>query len=239
MSTTSTQNQLTDSADALSKLHKMSTTAGVASQQYVAVNSAAVAAALLGVASALTIFSPLLLVIPLAGMIVAVAAWRQIGNSNGTETGKGVAALGLALSLLIGGAVLGKELLDNAHSRADAHQMAFICTQLNDAIKADRYDAAYNLFDINFRSRVSPQQFEAKLRVLQSPRNNGRIHSIIWNGVPPAYEKIEGGNGMLGVIYTAIKFDAGEGRFTFVFRKVSEGWQLMNIMELFPMQSKG
>ena len=57
-----------------------------------AVNTAAVLAALLGVASGLAIFSPLLLVIPGIAVIVSVIAWRQIANSNGTETGKPLAA---------------------------------------------------------------------------------------------------------------------------------------------------
>ena len=85
-------------ADPLSKLHKMSTTAGVASQQYVAVNTTAVVAALLGVASAMAMFSPLLLVIPVATVVVSIVAWRQIANSNGTETGKPLAVLGLVLA---------------------------------------------------------------------------------------------------------------------------------------------
>ena len=110
--------------DPLSTLHKMSTTAGVASQQYVAINSAAVVAALLGVASALTIFSPLLLVIPLAGIVVAIFAWRQISDSSGTEAGKPVAVLGLLLSLLIGGAATTKEVLEHTHATADAKQIS-------------------------------------------------------------------------------------------------------------------
>src|SRR5258706_5182963 len=75
-------------ADPLSKLHKMSTTAGVASQQYVAVNTAAVLAALLGVASMMAMFSPLLLVIPAGTIGVAIFAWPQIANRHGTGTGK-------------------------------------------------------------------------------------------------------------------------------------------------------
>src|SRR2546429_5411940 len=81
--------------DPLARLHKMSTTAGVASQQYVAINNAAVIAALLGVASALALLTPTLLIVPLAGVVVAIVSWRQISNSNGTETGKPLALLGL------------------------------------------------------------------------------------------------------------------------------------------------
>ena len=221
-----------DTPDPLSKLHKMSTTAGVASQQYVAVNGAAVVAALLGLASALTIFSPLLLVIPIAGLIVGIFAWRQISASNGTETGKLVAALGLTLSLLIGGGVAGKELLDNAHARADGRQMDAIAHQLADHLKAGRAKEAYELFDDKFRERIQPAQFVAVLR--NTVARNGQIQSIAWNQVPPHTEWVQGGNMLVAEAIMSIRFDAGEGRFTFIFRKVGDNWQILNISEMFP-----
>ena len=225
-------------ADPLSKLHKMSTTAGVASQQYVAVNSTAVVAALLGVASGLTLFSTLLLVIPVAGLVMAIVAWRQIGDSNGTETGKPVAALGLLLSLLIGGGVLAKELTESARNRANARLMDDTATKLCDAIKANQFTAAYDLFSANFRARIAFPQFEARLRAMQAPRGNGRIRTMKWNGVTPVYEKYSGGAEVYGVISAVVVFDAGEGRFTFVYRKVDAGWQLDNVVEMFPAEKQ-
>src|SRR5882762_5848677 len=113
-------------ADPLSKLHKMSTTAGVASQQYVAVNTAAVLAALLGVASMMAMFSPLLLVIPAVTIGVALFAWRQIANSNGTETGKVLAISGLVLAVVVGGGVAAREVMAASKARADARTMGEI-----------------------------------------------------------------------------------------------------------------
>src|SRR5215218_496972 len=75
--------------DPLSHLHKMSTTAGLGSGDYVAVNGAAVFSLLLGLASMLSMLEEILLIIPLACIIVSVIAWRQINHSNGTQTGKG------------------------------------------------------------------------------------------------------------------------------------------------------
>lgn len=221
--------------DPLSKLHKMSTTAGVASQQYVAVNSAAVLAALLGVASTMSIFSPLFLLIPLVGVILAVVAWRQIGNSNGTETGKPVAVIGLLLSVLLGGGVLGREIIDHQHAREDARQMEALATRLGDAIKARQYDAAYHLFDVNFRTRISPEQFKAHWASLQMPPSTP-LKSMAWNGVLPQYEKWEGNDTLLGVMYVTVNFENAEGRFTFVCRKVGSGWEIFNIPELFPIE---
>src|SRR3954451_18973037 len=90
----------------LSQLHKMSTTAGVTNLDYVAVNQTAIIALLLGLASGLAFFGYLLLIIPLVGIVFAIVAIRQITDSNGTQTGKGLAWGGLALCLLFGGGVL-------------------------------------------------------------------------------------------------------------------------------------
>jgi hypothetical protein len=74
-----------DAPDPLARLKKMSTTAGIGyGQEYVAVNPVAVAALLLGVGSLLVFLHDVLLLIPLAGVVCAVIAWRQISNSNGT-----------------------------------------------------------------------------------------------------------------------------------------------------------
>ena len=95
--------------DALSGLRKMSTTAGVGTGDYVAINTLAIASTLLGLGSMIVpLLSDLdlLQIIPLAAIITAVVAWRQIQRSNGTQSGKGLAAAGIVLALLIGGGTL-------------------------------------------------------------------------------------------------------------------------------------
>ena len=222
--------------DPLSKLHRMSITAGMANQQYVAVNIAAVIAAMLGIASAMSIFSPLLLIIPAAGVIVAVAAWRQINNSNGTETGKLFALSGLALSLLVGGGVLGKAWVDNARARDDAKQMDVVMQQLSNAVKTGKFELAYGLFDISFRTRVPLETFQARWGLMQKPEAYGTLKSIAWNDVHPQYEKMEGETGEVGIINFVIRFERSEGRYTFVFRKVSDTWKILGAPELFPAE---
>src|SRR5438045_8876185 len=81
--------------DPLARLHKMSTTAGLGSGDYVAVNGTAVFAVFLGFASALALMSETLLLIALAAVIVSVVAWRQIKHSNGTPTGKGLVLIAM------------------------------------------------------------------------------------------------------------------------------------------------
>jgi hypothetical protein len=224
-------------ADPLSKLHKMSTTAGVASRQYVAVSPTAVMAALLGVASGLTLFSPLLLVIPAAGVAVAILAWRQVSHSNGTQTGKPLAAAGLTLSLLIGGGVLAREWIDRAHATADARQMESIATKLCDDIKANQFDAALNLFDVNFRARVPLDSFRLRWMAVQGSAF-GPLKSVAWNQVLPLYEMLEGAGGLHAVISIAMKFQNSEGRFTFIYRKVGSEWQIAGLPDIFPPEGR-
>jgi hypothetical protein len=219
--------------DPLARLHKMSTTAGVASQQYVAINAGAVVAALLGVASALALFSSLLLVIPLAGIIVACVAWRHIANSNGTETGKPLAIIGLLLSLLLGGGIFGKEIADRIRAHADAQQMQAIADQFTQRIQASNYGGAYELFTPAFQQRVSPDQFKARWEALQQ---SGALRSLKWNGVLPVYESIEGGQGLAGVVSMAVDFQDREGRYIFVFRKAGDAWRLENLPDIFPIE---
>ena len=226
----------TEPPDPLAKLHRMSTTAGVASQQYVAVNTTAVIAALLGVASGLAVFSQTLLIIPVAAIVCAIVAWRQIADSNGTETGKGLAIGGLLLSLLIGGGIFGKQLLASARARADGHAMEAIVAQLNDDLRAGNYAEAYQLFSVTFRTRVSQDAFTDRWRASVDPSYYGPLLAMTWNNVPPAYESAQGGDVTYGVIYVAISFKRTDSRFTFAFRKVGDAWQLENIVEMFPVE---
>ncbi len=222
--------------DPLASLHRMSTTAGVASQQYVAVNTAAVIALILGIASGLTMLSQMLLIVPLAGIICAVVAWRRIDDSNGTETGKPLAALGLLLSLLIGGGVLGKQLFATARARSDGRQMATVINQLRDHVNSERVADAYPLFSVPFRARVPLDVWLLRWKQIQAPDAYGKLLRMTWNAVPPQYDKTEGGDVTLGVIIVTVAFELTETRFTFTFRKVADAWQIEDIPEMFPRE---
>src|SRR3954454_16156428 len=108
-----------DAPDALAGLHKMSTTAGITSQEYVAINIPAIVALVLGLASVVAVLNPVLLVVPLAAIVTAFAALSQIRASNGTQTGRPFAILGIVLALAIGGYVLARALVDRYQSKAD------------------------------------------------------------------------------------------------------------------------
>src|SRR5437867_2385125 len=87
--------------DPMAHLHKMSTTAGVGSQDYVAINNAAIVSVILGLCTALAFLGIPFLIIGAAGIVFGIIALVQIRHSNGTQGGAGLAILGILLSLVI------------------------------------------------------------------------------------------------------------------------------------------
>src|SRR3954466_13908623 len=92
-------------ADPIAHLHKMSTTAGVGSQDYVAINNSAIISVILGMCTALAFLGIPFLVVGAAGIVFGIIALVQIRNSKLTRGGTGLAILGILLSLAIAGSV--------------------------------------------------------------------------------------------------------------------------------------
>lgn len=229
-----------DAPDPLAKLHRMSTTAGVASQAYVAVNTTAIIAVILGLASAMTLLSNLLLFVPAVGIVVSVVAWRQIRNSNGTETGSALAVLGLLLSLLIGGGVTYRAIADHNRTQADIRQMMAIADKLAADVKAKKYGDAYQLFNPVFQARINPTTFAGRWEAYQHPKAFGDVVDMQWNGIPPIYESIKGGDERVGYISVIINFkNTPGGRYTFLYRDPGNGWQLEDLPDMFPPAKAG
>jgi len=169
--------------DPLSHLHKMSTTAGLGSGEYVAVNGAAVFAVLLGLASALTLLDEVLLVVPLTAIIVGIVAWRQINHSNGTQTGKGLVALSLALSLGFGGFVVAKETTRGIRTRDDRAAINRTVKEFGEKIKANDMAGAYAMFTDSFHQAVDAQTFNQRMAMLHESEIFGKLKDAEWNGL--------------------------------------------------------
>src|SRR2546423_11097563 len=105
--------------DPLASLHKMSTTAGLGTTDYVAINLLAVTAAVLGAASALVVMSDYFFVIPCAAIICAIIAIRQISGSAGTQTGRGIALAGALLAIGCSAVQGSRELIELRRNPAD------------------------------------------------------------------------------------------------------------------------
>ena len=222
--------------DALSGLHKMSTTAGITSQEYVAINIPSIIALVLGLASVVVVLSPVLLVVPVAAIATAFAALSQIRASNGTQTGRGFAILGIVLALVIGGIVLAREVMERFQRKADRQAIAARIEEVGRLVRAKDYDQTYKLFTPRFQSRINRQTFEAKWEATQSFHDVGRITSIEWNRTNILFqaEPVSGANAAFAASWIRFEKVSEPARYTFEFRKSGSDWQIEDIPSLFP-----
>jgi hypothetical protein len=98
--------------------------------QYRSVAPLAVVAAVLGVASALILTTPLLAPLPVAGIVVGIAALRSIGASRGQLAGRSVAIAGLCLATFFLGFGLSRHLGRQAELEKVARGMADVFLNL-------------------------------------------------------------------------------------------------------------
>ena len=140
------QNQDTPSAqkpqsnDPLASLHRMSTTAGVASQEYVAINQTAIATLLLGLAGISVIMANLLVVLPVIAVVCGIVALRQIANSNGTQSGRSLAGLGMVLGLVMLGYVVVPAVKQQRVLQAEKGKIIAAVNDFGNALVAKDYD---------------------------------------------------------------------------------------------------
>src|ERR1051325_5299575 len=169
------------SEDPIAKLHKMSTTAGVGSQDYVAINNAAIVSVILGICTALAFLGIPFLVIGIAGIVSGIMALVQIRHSNGTQGGTGIAILGILLSLAIAGSVGTTNLLEWLHEREDRQEINSVLEQLGQHISADRYDKAFGLFTPGFQAAWKLEPFKIYLQTTE--QYVGKIARMSGNNV--------------------------------------------------------
>ena len=222
--------------DPFLSLHKMSTTAGLGSADYVAINGAALATVILGIASAVVLFdNNLLLLIPLAAIVCGVLAFIQITQSNGTQTGKLLVVLGILLALGFGGFVVGKQVLSAAANHADQTQVLDLLGKLNDDVKADKYDDAYLLTDDAFRAKVTQATFVDRFKSMSAIPQLGHVSNLEWNG-HMEFDSDPVTGERLATTYVKIgyaKIPDAE-RSPVVLRKGSAGWIITALPNMFP-----
>jgi hypothetical protein len=228
-------------SDSLASLHKMSTTAGISSQEYVAINVPSLLALLLGAASVLAVLMPVpLLLIPAVGVITGLVALSQIRRSNGTQTGRGFALLGIVLALAIGGLVLVRAVVEQNRGRADRAVLAQKIEELGRHVSAKEYDKAYAMFSDRFRARVNRTAFDATWDQAQGYPELGRIVSMSWNQTSIAVEKDPNSENRVSSAYAWVKFEKSPemARHPIVFRTVDGQWVLDDIPQMFPSRQR-
>jgi len=224
-------------SDPLASLFKMSTTAGLGSQDYVAVNVLSVVTLALGLASGLVLLDNILLVIPIAGIVIGVLSLIQIRKSAGTQTGTAWATLGLLLCLGLAGYKFGNGAIAAANSHADQSALSQMITDLGrDVSQADTTEKAYALFSDDFRTRVTPEVFKTRWAMMRSRELLGDLTTIESNGIYriDTDPKTKETRGVTGTIFAYSKISTGGERRNFFFIKTPNGWKLDNIPDLFP-----
>lgn len=221
--------------DALLNLHKMSTTAGLGSADYVAVNPLAVTAVVLGAASwLLWVFKQeLLLVIPLAAAVCAVVAIWQVARSNGTQTGYW-AALGLISALVVSGLFGAGKVSAARVKAAEADAVGQVVTRFGEYAAAQEWEKAYALFHPTFQERISPTRFVQLLKIATDNPSMGKFEGFRWNGRIELTGDPAGEYGAVSILI--FKFEKGEvpGMPSIYFIKTPQGWQILRSPDLFP-----
>ena len=223
--------------DPLSHLHKMSTTAGLGSGEYVAVNGAAVFALLLGLASALALLEEVLLVIPITAIIVAIVGWRQINQSNGTQTGKGLVAVALACALGFGGFVVAREATRGLRTRDDRSAIRTTVTDFGAKVKAGDVDGAYGLFSDQFRENVDKAKFTERVNLVRQSEIFGSLKDTSWNGLA-AFQTDDATGRAYAVTKFKMHLDKTEVDMEANLRRDGTRWVFDSMPTLFPPQQQ-
>lgn len=222
-------------SDSLMHLHKMSTTAGLGSQDYVAVNVTSVVAVLFGLASLLAIASPVLLIFPIVGVALSIVGLRQVRHSNGTQTGSGLAIMGLVFSGVITAAIFSYQGYQYLHRRADQQTLANLIHEYGQDLMQHKYDQAYNLFDSDFQNRVSQQVFVVHLGDMLDQKMVPPLESVEWNGLAEFHVDDEETETADSIMKIAFKDSPNELREDVHFKRSNGGpWLIDNIPDQFP-----
>lgn len=226
--------------DPLAGLYHMSNTAGLGTQDYVAINPVAIWSVFFGVASVLVVLSNVLLAVPLVGLVCAIIALIQIRSSNGTQTGKGLAIIGLALSLGFGGGKLGYDIYTSMRISGDEQRIGQSMHELGQDIIHGQYDAAYGMFEDAFKARVSRAEFERGFKAFNDVPELGRLQSIEWNHQPIAMEERPdtGITDAYAMAYFTYSNTHEPRRVVIGYQKIDGVWRPGEIESIFPSKKK-
>lgn len=229
------------SGSGLDRLKKMSTTAGLGSGDYAAINTLAVialTAALLGGLAALLWVA--MLAVPVVAAVVAVVAVRQIRDSNGTQTGRREALAALLISLGVVGYVVGGRVLNDLRTKPDREEILGVISEFDKAMAANEPGRAYQLTTPAFRTRVAEKKWRAMFAEFEAVPELGAIVGVNWNNVPLAFEEGPQGGNRLAYANVLFRYRRGAepGRLTLAFARVDGKWLINNIEKLFGKAAK-
>jgi len=218
--------QTSSQDDPIAHLHRMSTTAGVGSQEYVAINNLAVAAALLGLATALAFVHYFFVILGLAGIACGTIALFQIRDSNGTQGVRGLAWTGIVLSVVLAGIFAASTAAAWAREQEDRRQINRLIEDEGKAVKAGDYAKAHSLFDDDFRKKWTLAPFESRWKEYQDPNFAGKLIEMYGNN---QFIFTVNANAEMADTQAVVRFEKSTttGRFLMKFRKYDDGWKIV------------
>jgi hypothetical protein len=225
--------------DPLSHLHKMSTTAGLGSGDYVAVNGTAVFAVICGLASLLSLWHELFLIFPALTFIGGIVAWRQINLSNGTQTGKGLVIVACVLAVLFGGGVFVRQINETIQTRDDRKAVGALVLNFGEAIRKGDTEAAWQMTGEQFKSRVTRERFDTEMKTLADHPVVGKLKGTSWNEL---VELQTDPSTRTQFASTGLQFDFEKGtgfRENPVLKKVAGQWKIEAMNKIFPPPERG
>lgn len=175
--------------DTFAKLHHMSATAGVGLHDYVAVSTPAVVAVVAGMAGVTAFLSTVLLVVPLFAVVCGIIALVQIQKSNGTQTGRSIAVIGLLAGLVICGMIGWREYSRNRAFEESKEEIGNIFSAFANDTAAGEYKSAYSRFSPTFQQRYPYEDFEGFFHLAEP--NVGRMNALVWNKLLEAADSNE------------------------------------------------
>lgn len=215
----------------------MSTTAGVGSQDYVAINMSAVAALILGLASVLVLLSPTLLLVPAVAIILGIAAVKQVRDSNGTQTGHALAWLGMLVAVGMVTFIGARELRSTMENNAQQRAVEQAVQQLGDALKAGDTKKAYDMFSPIFRERtdVPYTVFAERWKTVLENPIYGKMTSFGTNGrVEASAIQADGSRQASTMLVVSFEKTKLPLRCPIFLRQVDGEWKVAAMTSLFP-----
>ena len=228
-------------SDPLASLHKMSTTAGITSQEYVAINIPSILALIVGLASVVAALTPVLLLVPVAGVVVGLVALSQIRASNGTQTGRGFAWAGILLSLGIGTFVMVGAVIERSRTAADRRAIVGQIDELGRYIASRDYDKAYAMFSDRFHNRINRSAFDAVWDQAQAFPELGKLVGMRWNETSILFEDEPASGMRVATAYAWVDFEKTRdqrARHPLMFRRVQGKWVIEDAPQLFPSERR-
>jgi hypothetical protein len=227
-----------DAADPLHNLYRMSRTAGLGSGDYVAINNTSILALILGLAGVLSMLYPLLLIVSAAALVCGIMALVQIRSSNGTQSGRTFAIIGILSALGLGGLAGARLAIAGLETHREEAAIDNLVQRLSGLLVEKKYEQAYQTcFSDGFKSQFTQQEFVDRWRPFE--RYGGGIKSFDW-GKHADIQSVRGSDVKRAAAGSVLRFNtAGEVATQNIgFSKENGEWRIEGIQSLFEKEAR-